>query len=343
MRAVGRAFARFLNQPLRGYEPATPPDFIALQRCIRPGDVLLVEGSKRISSLVKYFTQSTWSHAALYVGEVPGVFDHSGEPHVLVEAEIEEGVVSSPLSKYREAHVRICRPVALTEIDRDVVVQYVINRIGCQYDLRNVLDLARYLIPVPIPARLRRRMLAMGSRSPTRAICSTLIAQAFQHVHYPILPRVKRPDDDRRVKSQFARDEILCIRHYSLYSPRDFDLSPYFAVVKPTLETGFNYKAFVWGEDAPTKLHLSLGAAVRARELARQRGSGASLAGGRPPESLDEGVSPQQRPAVANLAGTVRQEDIWGPERDEDRWIQEVASRETRLSAIPRPSGAPLG
>ncbi len=107
----------------------------------------------------------------------------------------------------------------------------------------------RYLVPLPIPTRFRRRALALGSGSPTQAICSTLIAQAFQLVRYPILQRGKRPDDDRKVKSQFSRDEILLIRHYSLYTPRDFDISPYFAIVKPTLETGFDYKRFSWGED----------------------------------------------------------------------------------------------
>ncbi len=273
MRFVGRQIARFLNQPLKGYEPATPPDFAALQRCLKPGDVILIEGGKRISTMVKYFTQSTWSHSALYVGDVIGVREPSGEPHVLVEAEVDEGVISTPLSKYREAHVRVCRPVALTPEDRETVIRYVVERIGCEYDLKNVTDLARYLIPLPIPARFRRRLLAVGSGSPTRAICSTLIAQAFQHVRYPILPRVKRPDDDRKVKSQFSRDEILRIRHYSLYAPRDFDLSPYFAIVKPTIEKGFDYKGFAWGEDRPTVLHLSLASAIRARQYLEREGA----------------------------------------------------------------------
>ena len=44
-------------------------------------------------------------------------------------------------------------------------------------DLKNVFDLARYLFPVPpVPSRLRRRLIALGSGDPTRAICSTVIA-----------------------------------------------------------------------------------------------------------------------------------------------------------------------
>ena len=46
------------------------------------------------------------------------------------------------------------------------------------------------------------------------------------------------------------RSEILHIRHHSLYAPRDFDLSPYFHVVKPTLETGFDYRRLRWAEPA---------------------------------------------------------------------------------------------
>jgi hypothetical protein len=49
----------------------------------------------------------------------------------------------------------------------------------------------------------------------------------------------------RRVDRE-SRREILHIRHHSLYTPRDFDVSPFFAVVKPTIETGFNYKSIQW-------------------------------------------------------------------------------------------------
>ena len=42
------------------------------------------------------------------------------------------------------------------------------------------------------------------------------------------------------------RQEIYYIRHHSLFSPRDFDLSPYFAVVKPTIERGFDYRGINW-------------------------------------------------------------------------------------------------
>ena len=42
--------------------------------------------------------------------------------------------------------------------------------------------------------------------------------------------------------------EILHIRHHSLFVPRDFDLSPYFEVVKPTLAVGFDPHLVTWSE-----------------------------------------------------------------------------------------------
>jgi hypothetical protein len=83
-------------------------------------------------------------------------------------------------------------------------------------------------------------MIALGSGDPTKLICSGIIAQAFQSVHYPILPKITL------VESGQAREELMEIRHSSLFVPRDFDLSPYFAVVKPSLERGFDYRALHW-------------------------------------------------------------------------------------------------
>ena len=65
---VGRFLARYLEKPVQGYEPFTPTDPDALRATLQPGDVLLVEGNNHISGVIKYLTQSTWSHAALYVG-----------------------------------------------------------------------------------------------------------------------------------------------------------------------------------------------------------------------------------------------------------------------------------
>jgi hypothetical protein len=98
-----------------------------------------------------------------------------------------------------------------------------------------------------MPARLRRRMIACGSGDPTRAICSTLIAQAFGAVRYPILPIITRKRDGNPGRADQVR-ELWRIRHYSLYVPRDFDISPFFEVVKPRIAKAFDYRCAPWSE-----------------------------------------------------------------------------------------------
>ena len=248
--SIGQVLARYLLKPEAGYEPFTPSEADALRAVLRPGDVLLVEGNNHISGVIKYLTQSTWSHAALYVGPIGDRCAPNGEPLVLVEANIGQGVVAAGLSKYLRFHTRICRPVGLTEDDAARVCAYATERIGFDYDVKNILDLMRYLMPLPVPQRWRRRLMALGSGHPTRIICSALIAQAFANVRYPILPKVTT------VESEQAREEILEIRHSSLYAPRDFDISPYFEVVKPTILKGFDYRTMAWNDQVPAAAEI---------------------------------------------------------------------------------------
>src|SRR6516164_8155185 len=240
--SVGKLIAHYLSKEVPGYEPFTPSAPEHLRGVIQPGDVLLVEGNNRISGIIKYLTQSTWSHAALYVGPIDGAQEDDGEAHVLIEAYVGDGVISAPLSKYFTYHTRVCRPVGLSYEDRTAVCRYAINRIGFGYDTKNILDLMRFLIPLPVPQRWRRRLIALGSGDPTKMICSALIAQAFDAVRYPILPKITRAG------SRAARREILHIRDSSLYMPRDFDISPYFEIVKPTIVRGFDYTALHWAD-----------------------------------------------------------------------------------------------
>jgi hypothetical protein len=242
---VGRALVRYLTQRVATPLPATSTQQ-ELAAALQPGDVLLVEGDTRISVAIKYLTQSTWSHAALYVGPRADLPPHADAPNVLVEADLNHGVRALPLAFYEGFHTRICRPVGLRAEDREAVLRYAIARLGHRYDLKNVFDLARYLIRTPpVPSRLRRRLLALGSGDPTRAICSTLIAQAFQAVRYPILPRIER---HRYADCADCVREQYWIRHHSLFVPRDFDVSPYFRIVKPTVEGGFDYRLIAWAD-----------------------------------------------------------------------------------------------
>ncbi len=249
MNRIGQLLSGFLEKPLSQPPPFESLEPALLQASLRPGDVLLVEGNSRISLAIKYLTQSTWSHAALYVGDAL-VGKRPGSPAgALIEADLRRGVIVVPLAKYAIFNTRICRPVGLADEDRQKLVDYMIDSLGKQYDLRNVFDLMRYLLPPPpVPVRWRRRMLALGSGDPTRAICSTLIAQAFQSVRYPILPSVSNVFSRDEHADQLMIRELLHIRHHSLYTPRDFDVSPYFQIIKPSVERGFDYRALSWAE-----------------------------------------------------------------------------------------------
>jgi hypothetical protein len=247
LKKLGQALAWYLTKPRpKVAQPATSPHF-KLAGSLEPGDVLLVEGNRRVSTAIKYLTQSTWSHSALYVGDALGPPSPGKEAKVLIEADLRAGVRAVPLSRFEGLHTRICRPVGLTPEDLKKVVDFAVQSIGESYDLKNLVDLARYLLPTPpVPARWRRRMIALGSGDPTRAICSTMIAQAFGLVRYPILPIYRPPRPGAKDKEE--QKELLQIRHHSLYVPRDFDISPYFAIVKPTLAHGFDYRKLEWEE-----------------------------------------------------------------------------------------------
>ena len=78
VRALGRLLAAYLNQPVQDYKPFAVYDRAVLQSILEPADILLVEGNLRVSTAIKYLTQSTWSHAALYVGDVVGDKDEHG-------------------------------------------------------------------------------------------------------------------------------------------------------------------------------------------------------------------------------------------------------------------------
>lgn len=250
--ALSRRLADYLMAPKRQgwHVAAATPE--ALAATLRPGDVLLIDGNTRISVAIKYLTQSNWSHAALYIGDALGHGQPGEAPRLLIEADLRDGVRAVALDKYARMHTRICRPVGLSAAEVDRIIDYAARRIGYRYDMKNVLDLARYLIPTPpVPTRWKRRMIALGSGDPSRAICSTLIAEAFQSLRYPILPDVTLEQADPTC--QDCVREIMHVRHHSLYTPRDFDISPYFEVVKPTLAHGFDYRRLAWADDAPVR------------------------------------------------------------------------------------------
>ncbi|WP_313400464.1 YiiX/YebB-like N1pC/P60 family cysteine hydrolase [Stenotrophomonas sp.] len=243
----GRRLAHFLAQPRRNQMRPSTSDPALLLRTLRRGDVLLVEGNSRFSTAIKYLSQSTWSHAALYIGEEP-LLDGAKPQPMLIDVDVEQGVRRIPLTEFSQQHTRICRPQGLSPVVVDQLVDFMRARLGYSYDLKNVFDLARFLIrQPPVPGHMRRRLIALGSGEPTKAICSTLLAQAFESIRYPILPEIETVLAQGGGVEQ--SQEILHIRNYSLYTPRDFDVSPFFDVIKPRLQQNFDYLALQWSDD----------------------------------------------------------------------------------------------
>ncbi|MBX3709391.1 MAG: hypothetical protein KIT56_02855 [Gammaproteobacteria bacterium] len=239
MRSIYRNLRNKLNHWLIYEPPAAeimPYDFNRLKYEIRPGDILLVEGRSRISKIIRTITQSPWTHAALYIGrlidfedeEIKKIIhrhtDVTDNTRLIIEDLLDSGTVATPLNFYNNHHIRICRPIGITPADLHLVVNYAIKALGQPYNVRHLLDLTRFLLPWTIlPRRWGSCLFRTSSGEPESGICSSLIAEAFTAVHFPILPFVK-PDEAQGIEV-FQRNPYL-------FTPKDFDYSPYFEIIK---------------------------------------------------------------------------------------------------------------
>jgi len=259
---------RLLTKPLRSYEQRVPNSLKNLKDNLHLGDVVLIEGDQRISQVIRYLTQSSWSHSALYIGDElrqykPGLADalvaqHGEEARALVIEAVEgHGVVCSPVAKYVNHNLRVCRPRGLRREDLDTLIAELVGQLGLPYSVRHVWDLARYFFPVSlIPRRYRRVALELGGSSTRKVICSTLIARAFSRVGYPILPRVTIDEIEQQIswlrrlvgRNGHGIRALYEQENLALITPRDFDLSPYFEIVKFNHLAGgkFDYRRIEW-------------------------------------------------------------------------------------------------
>ena len=234
----------------------TPPcDFDRLSFEIRPCDVILVEGRARVSEVIKTITQSPWTHSALYIGRLADIDDPNVREHIswlydgppsdqlIIEPLLGEGTIVAPLKKYESEHLRICRPQGLSRQDVQKVIAHATRHLGHDYDVRQLLDLARFLLPWSImPRRWRSSLFEKNAGDSVRTVCSSMIASAFTAVQFPVLPVIQKSADGLR----------LFKRNIRLYTPRDFDYSPYFQIIKyPVL--GLNdlavYRQLPWDQD----------------------------------------------------------------------------------------------
>ncbi len=228
-------------------------DFERLGEELQPCDVILVEGRSRASEVIKLVTQSPWSHAALYLGRLRDIADanvretiaqHSGadaDEQLVVESQLGLGTIVRPLADYQHDHLRLCRPQGLTEHDAQQVIGYAASRVGTPYDVRQVFDLLRFLFPwFLLPRRWRSSLFRQKPGLQTKTVCSTMIAEAFAAVQFPILPLVRRGEGEQM--QLFRRNPKLC-------TPSDFDYSPYFEIIKyPFLDLSkhASYRLLPW-------------------------------------------------------------------------------------------------
>ena len=237
-------------------EVLSPINFDHLLAEVRMGDVLLVEGRTRVAHAVRAITQSIWTHSALIIGPLDKIRDPALrsvarsflqedelEAPLLVESELGCGTTISSILRYRDHHLRLCRPQGLSYADARRISTYALLHLGAGYNVRQILDLARFLVPwwAVVPRRWHSSLFEHNYQDPTRLICSTMIAKAFSRVRFPVVPLVVQD------KGQFN----MLQRNPSLITPRDFDHSPYFSIIKYPLlgedDIGF-YKKLPWSE-----------------------------------------------------------------------------------------------
>lgn len=236
-----RRISRWITKSLMKEEAPDPHstplyDFERLCYELRPGDVLLNEGRSHVSEVIKLVTQSPWTHSMLYIGRLYDIenpiirarvkANYDGDPNdqLIIEAELGVGTIVSSIQKYQDEHIRICRPKSLSPHDAQQVITFAVKQIGLDYDVRHILDLLRFMFPYSfLPRRWRSSLFTKNPGKQTRTVCSTMLAEAFHSVKFPILPFAEKTE---------AGKIHLFQRNPRLYTPKDFDYSPYFDIIK---------------------------------------------------------------------------------------------------------------
>jgi len=253
-------FVHWLSYESKNHQtPLT--NFERLRYELRSGDVLLVEGRSNVAEIIKTVTQSMWTHSLLYIGRLHDVddpmlrdqiqkFRHCNpDEQLVIEAVLGKGIIVSSIELYEGEHLRICRPRGITRTDSQAVVQHAIQHLGTDYNVRQIMDLARFMVPYWfLPRRWRSSLFEHNAGRPTKTVCSTMMAEAFASVRFPIVPVIHQ---DKEGKLSLIR------RNSQLITPRDFDHSPYFDVIKyPILdfdELGI-YRKLPWDQ---TSVHCN--------------------------------------------------------------------------------------
>lgn len=273
----------FISKPVLNWLKEKSPvsevplcDFERICESIETCDVLLIEGRSRVSEVIKTITQSSWSHSALYIGRIDEVknsrlkallkqhYIGSESDQLIAESELGLGTVIRPIHVYQYEHIRICRPKDLSSEDKQAMIRYVVSCLGYEYNVRQILDLARFLFPWHfLPRSFRSTLFKHNIGDATKTVCSTMLCEAFNFVQFPILPLVES-DENKQLKL-YRRNPKLCV-------PRDFDYSPYFEIIKyPFLNHQHAYKDLPWHSKVESSLQEHLDAVKRDEQELNER------------------------------------------------------------------------
>lgn len=203
---------------------------------IEPGDVILVDGTAPADKRIKSISGSNWSQVLLYLGRLHDIKDPSlramasdyipcqSNTQLLLKVDLVHGVHLITLSELQDVQLRICRPSGLTDAEKQSVIRYGLSRL--ENNKKHAWWPAIRLLLVPwswFPRHWRKPIFKLLSGRRLRRAVGGTIGDSFSFIQFPILPLVKKEFDGK----------TKLYRHYPMvFYPSDFDLSPYFDVVK---------------------------------------------------------------------------------------------------------------
>jgi hypothetical protein len=141
--------------------------------------VLLVAGGNRLSTAIKYLMQSTWSHAALYVGNAIAAPLDAPDGHTLIEVNLGEGCVVVPLASVIATTPASTGRSGSPKLNRAAVIAFMVSRLDTQYDMRSrrsrpvpaagppARPVGATDVPDRLPRALRRLFVSLSHRVPS--------------------------------------------------------------------------------------------------------------------------------------------------------------------------------
>ncbi|SEN50881.1 YiiX/YebB-like N1pC/P60 family cysteine hydrolase [Lihuaxuella thermophila] len=144
---------------------------------LQPADILLVNSSGILGTVIDVITDSPWCHAAIIADP---------ERRLGIEAQIFRQVDYRPIDDFL-GDALVLRYPKLTRDQQNKILQYVKAQIGTEYDYAAILkELLRYGFGIP----------PQSGENHGRFICSTLITNAYLSVGIQLTDQpLASPDD----------------------------------------------------------------------------------------------------------------------------------------------------